>query len=78
MPYEIVKVKGGYKVRNKTPIDGKYRYYSLKPLSKTKAKKQLIALKINYENKYENKNKKKSYNSKLYRNAKCSCGKNKK
>jgi len=42
MPYKLVELKGGYKVQNK---DTK-KTYSKKPLTKTKAQKQLIALKI--------------------------------
>ena len=42
MPFAIVKLKGGYKVQNK---DTK-KTYSKKPLTKTTARKQLIALKI--------------------------------
>lgn len=42
MPFKILKLKGGYKVQNK---DTK-KTYSKKPLTKTKAQKQLIALKI--------------------------------
>ena len=42
MPYNLVKLKGGYKVQNKETK----KVYSKTPLTKTKAKKQLIALKI--------------------------------
>jgi hypothetical protein len=43
MPYHIVKSGSGYKVSNKN--SGKT--YSKKPMSKSKAKKQLAALHIN-------------------------------
>jgi len=43
MPYHTVKVKGGYYVED---ING--RRYSKKPLSKSKAEKQMIALRINH------------------------------
>jgi len=42
MPYAVVKVKGGYKVKNLE--SGKY--YSLKALTKEMAGKQLLALLI--------------------------------
>lgn len=42
MPFSIIKLKGGYKVQNK---DSK-KTYSKAPLTKTKAQKQLIALRI--------------------------------
>lgn len=43
MPYQIVKVKGGYKVKKK----GSKKYFSKEPLSYEKAKKQLKALYAN-------------------------------
>ena len=43
MPYKLVKVKGGYKVQN---LDSG-KYFSSYPLTKTEAKKQLLALLIN-------------------------------
>jgi hypothetical protein len=42
MPFAVVKVKGGYKVKNMD--SGKY--YSLKPLTKEMAHRQLVALLI--------------------------------
>jgi hypothetical protein len=40
MPYEIRKTKGGYKVGHK----GQSKTYSDKPMSKSKAKKQMRAM----------------------------------
>jgi len=45
MVHIIEKVDGGYKVRDKV-IKGKKHYYSLNPLSLSKAKKQLIAISL--------------------------------
>ena len=42
MPFSIVKVAGGYKVKNMDTG----RFYSSKPLSKEMARRQLIALTI--------------------------------
>jgi hypothetical protein len=44
MPYKVVKVKGGYKVRSPRKILGKYKYYSSYPMPKTRAKRQLKIL----------------------------------
>ncbi len=41
MPYRVSKVKGGYKVK-----DSKNKSYSKKPLPKSRAKKQMTALRI--------------------------------
>jgi len=41
MPYRVSKVKGGYKVK-----DSKGKAYSKKPLPKSRAKKQMTALRI--------------------------------
>jgi hypothetical protein len=48
MPYELVAVKGGYKVRKtiKEP-NGRYSYFSKTPLSKQNAERQLRALYAN-------------------------------
>lgn len=46
MPYEITKVKGGFKVRNKNT--GKT--YSKKPMTKEKAQKQMAAMYANMPN----------------------------
>jgi hypothetical protein len=43
MVHEVIKVEGGYKVRDAKPP---FKYYSLKPLTKTKARKQLIAISL--------------------------------
>lgn len=42
MPFALVKVKGGYKVKNMESG----RFYSSSPLTKDVAKRQLIALTI--------------------------------
>jgi|LakMenEpi03Aug12_release.lakeMendotaPanAssembly.Ray.scaffolds.fasta_scaffold48051_2 hypothetical protein len=42
MVHIIVKVKGGYKVRDKNAL----KYYSKEPLTKETAKKQLTAISI--------------------------------
>jgi len=42
MPYKVVKVKSGYKVK-----DNKGKAYSKKPLPKSRAEKQKKALQIN-------------------------------
>jgi hypothetical protein len=42
MPYEIVKVSNGFKVKKKQP--GKPVYFSKKPLTKETALKQMRAL----------------------------------
>jgi len=44
MPFELHKVKGGYYVRNKNTK----KKYSKNPLTKTKAEKQLSAIRMNY------------------------------
>jgi len=44
MPFKIVKVKGGYKVKKDQP--GRPVYFSNNPLSKDHATKQLIALNL--------------------------------
>ena len=41
MPYKVKKVKGGYKVK-----DSKGKAYSKKPLPKSRANKQMTALRI--------------------------------
>lgn len=42
MPYQVVKVPGGFKVKKKQV--GRPRYYSTKPLTKETATNQLKAL----------------------------------
>jgi len=42
MPYKVVSVPGGYKVKKDVP--GKAQYFSERPLSKTVANAQLKAL----------------------------------
>lgn len=42
MPYSVVKVKGGYKVKTKKP--GRPKFHSKKALTKTMAEKQARAL----------------------------------
>ena len=59
MPYQVKKVKGGYKVAKKS--DGKT--FSKKPLTKSKAKKLMAAIGIS-EAKAKQKNKKKGGNKK--------------
>lgn len=45
MPYVVVAVKGGYKVRKEKPeANGRYRYFSKEPLTQTMAEKQRKAL----------------------------------
>ena len=44
MPYQVVKVDKGFKVKKKQP--GRPRYFSKKPLTKTRAIKQLQAILI--------------------------------
>lgn len=48
MPYVIVEVKGGYKVRkrDRDPKTGRFRYFSNHPLTRQQAEKQMIALRI--------------------------------
>ncbi len=43
MPFKLVKLKGGYKVKSQSG-----KTFSNKPLSEQQAKKQLTALNINY------------------------------
>lgn len=47
MPFKIVKVKSGFKVKN----ENTKKVYSKKPLTKEKAGKQLKAILINYNKK---------------------------
>ena len=42
MPYKVVKVKDGYKVKKDQP--GRAVYFSKEPLTKTKAEAQMRAL----------------------------------
>jgi len=42
MPYKVVEVKGGYKVKKDQP--GRAVYFSKEPLTKTRADAQLRAL----------------------------------
>ena len=42
MPYQVVKVDKGFKVKKKQP--GRPRFFSAKPLTKTMAEKQMRAL----------------------------------
>ena len=42
MPYQVVKVDKGFKVKKKQP--GRPRYFSKKPLKKSVAEKQMKAL----------------------------------
>ena len=45
MPYVIVKVKDGYKVRTEfRGADGKYKYYSKRGIPKANAEAQMRAL----------------------------------
>jgi non-canonical (house-cleaning) NTP pyrophosphatase len=44
MPYSIKKVKGGFKVSDGKRSDGVIKYFSNKPLTKTVAEKQRIAV----------------------------------
>lgn len=45
MPYEIVKVLGGFKVRRTVKEkNGRYKYFSKDPLTKARAEAQLRAL----------------------------------
>ena len=45
MPYKIVKSGKGYKVRKKEKeADGKYKYFSKKPISLKMAKRQIKAI----------------------------------
>lgn len=45
MPYVIVAVKGGFKVRTKTRgKDGKFHYFSKHPLSRDVAERQRVAI----------------------------------
>lgn len=45
MPYEIIKVLNGYKVKKKQP--GRPRFFSKKPIKKETALKQMRALYLN-------------------------------
>jgi hypothetical protein len=49
MPYQVVKVDGGFKVKKKQA--GRPRYFSSKPLTKTMATKQLKALYVSEKTK---------------------------
>lgn len=49
MPYNVVKVPGGFKVKKKQP--GRPVYFSKKPLTKKTADKQLKALYVNEKKK---------------------------
>ena len=41
MPYVVIKVKGGYKVRDEfRGKDGKFKYYSKEPLTESRARAQ--------------------------------------
>lgn len=42
MPYHVIKVEGGFKVASPKHV------FSKKPLSKSRAEKQLKAIRINY------------------------------
>lgn len=42
MPYKVVKVKGGYKVKKDVP--GRAKYFSKDPLTKAMAESQMRAL----------------------------------
>lgn len=55
MPYEMISVKGGYKIRKKDglPMKNGRMYTSDKPMTKEKAKKQLAALYASYNNERE-------------------------
>ena len=55
MPYEMISVKGGYKIRKKDglPMRNGRMYTSDKPMTKEKAKKQLAALYASYNNERE-------------------------
>lgn len=44
MPYEVVKVSGGFKVKKKQP--GRPVYFSDKPMSKIMAEKQMTAINL--------------------------------